>query len=226
MTYIGIDPGVSGGIAAISNGIALAWKMPETDRDIVDLLRAVAPVRGEARAMVEKVNPGVFARPGQERKMGVVSAFTFGGNYRALKMALTACDIPYDEVLPVKWQTALGCRSHGDKNITKARAQQLFPEYPRITHAVADALLLAEHCRRLHSGQAVTATPAQQGLFNGKEDEEGKELHIIIAGDEEIGEVVEEIIAGERAAYATHRHATGNGRPGHRGDRKGRARLR
>ena len=38
--------------------------------------------------------------------------------------------------------------SKGDKNVTKRRAQELFPG-ARVTHAVADALLLAEYCRRL-----------------------------------------------------------------------------
>lgn len=38
--YIGIDPGINGGIAFIpSTGPAWAHKMPETDRDIYDLLR-------------------------------------------------------------------------------------------------------------------------------------------------------------------------------------------
>lgn len=45
----------------------------------------------------------------------------------------------------------MGERDHtAAKNLTKARAQQLWPEYPRITHAIADALLIAEFCRRVH----------------------------------------------------------------------------
>ena len=63
-------------------------------------------------------------------------------------MALCAATIPYEEVTPQKWQKALGCRTGGDKNVSKARAQALFP-LQNITHAIADALLLAEYCRRL-----------------------------------------------------------------------------
>lgn len=213
--YIGLDPGVSGGIAAVvasaDEFFYRAWKMPATDRDICDLLRSLVPVQGTAFAVIEKVNPGVFSRPGA--KMGVVSAFTFGGGYRALKMALTCVEIPYDEVLPVKWQTAMGCRSKGNKNITKARAQALFPEIT-ITHAIADALLIAEFCRRLHSGEARPARPAQQELEYGKEDDEAITV-------KEVSEVIEAIEAGARAAHSTAVCAAGNGRPRHRGHRKG-----
>jgi hypothetical protein len=38
----------------------------------------------------------------------------------------------------------------GDKNITKRKAQELFPEI-KITHAIADSLLIAEYGRRLCS---------------------------------------------------------------------------
>lgn len=45
----------------------------------------------------------------------------------------------------------MGCLTNGDKNITKQRAQQLFPS-AKVTHKIADALLLAEYCRRVHRG--------------------------------------------------------------------------
>jgi hypothetical protein len=38
--------------------------------------------------------------------------------------------------------------SKGDKNVTKRRAQQLFPQL-KVTHAIADALLIAEYGRRV-----------------------------------------------------------------------------
>jgi hypothetical protein len=37
--------------------------------------------------------------------------------------------------------------SKGDKNVTKRKAQELFPSL-KITHATADALLIAEYLRR------------------------------------------------------------------------------
>lgn len=149
--YIGIDPGVGGGLALLNEeGRAIATsKMPETDADLLALLRAWAdkenPRVGATRAALE------FVRSSPQ--MGVVSAFTFGRGYGALRMALCAAGIPYDEVTPQKWQAAIGCRSHGDKNVTKRRAQELFPGMT-VTHAVADALLIAEWSRRQHERTA------------------------------------------------------------------------
>lgn len=145
MTFLGLDPGAGGGIAALiveGRGTVVkadAWKMPETDRDILDSLEPY--VGPHTFAFLEKVH----SMP----KQGVVSAFTFGGSYRALKMALTALRIPYDLVTPQRWQLIMGCRTGGDKNVSKRRAQELFPAM-KMTHALADALLIAEFGRRTH----------------------------------------------------------------------------
>lgn len=134
--FIGIDPGKTGGIAIIHDGVALAYKMPQTDRDVWDLL---SQIKDPEFAMLEKV--------ASSPQMGVKSAFTFGRGYGYLCCALTAIGVPWEEVTPQKWQRELGCLSGGDKNKTKAKAQQLFPQL-KITHATADALLIAEYCRR------------------------------------------------------------------------------
>ena len=81
--------------------------------------------------------------PGQ----GVASSFKFGQGFGHLEMALTASGIPHTYVAPQKWQKELQCLTKGDKNVSKARAQQLFPHI-KVTHAIADALLIAEYCRR------------------------------------------------------------------------------
>lgn len=139
--YIGVDPGVSGGIAVITHAPVVsvtAFSMPPTDRDILDLLEHYQQV--DTFAVLERVSTSP--------QMGVVSAGTFMGNYRALQMALTALRIPFDLVTPRKWQQAMGCLTGGDKNVSKRRAQQLFPGL-KCTHAISDALLLAEYCRRV-----------------------------------------------------------------------------
>jgi len=56
--------------------------------------------------------------------------------------------VPFDTVTPQTWQKALRCLSRGDKNVTKSRAQGLFPNVFKITHANADALLLAHYTRQ------------------------------------------------------------------------------
>jgi crossover junction endodeoxyribonuclease RuvC len=145
-TYIGIDPGKSGGIAWIHDGKPCVEKMPETIQDLWELIDSI---KGQscnplgigtlnAVAVLEQVN----AMPGQ----GVTSCFTFGNGFGHLEMALTAAGIPFVRVRPQKWQTAMGCLTKGDKNVSKRRAQELFPSM-KITHATADALLIAEYAR-------------------------------------------------------------------------------
>ena len=137
--YIGIDPGLSGGVAFIpTTGEPWAHKMPETDRDLIDLLRDSINLF-DARATLEFVS--------SSPQMGVKSAFTFGEGYGRLQMALTAMGIPYERVRPAVWQKAMGCLTKGDKNVSKRKAQELFPAI-KVTHAIADALLIAEYNRR------------------------------------------------------------------------------
>lgn len=136
--FIGIDPGKSGGIAFIpERGDPWAEKMPDTERDLYDLLQIQD--EWEPFALLELVR--------STPQMGVVSSFTFGMGLGLLRMGLLARGVPFEEVTPPKWQAAMKCRTGGDKNVTKARAQELFPKL-KITHATADALLIAEHCRR------------------------------------------------------------------------------
>lgn len=153
MIYIGIDPGASGGIAAVSaeGKFVAAFRIPESERDVLDALGGLntTGTDAESRAVLERV----WSSPG----WGHAGAFTFGCSVGSLRMALTAARVPFDEVLPRAWQKAMGVTFEKNtppverKNITKRRAQQIFPA-EKITHAIADALLMAEFCRRLHRG--------------------------------------------------------------------------
>jgi crossover junction endodeoxyribonuclease RuvC len=148
VTIIGIDPGKNGAIAWIENGKPCVEKMPETLQDLWELFESIGlelrcPI--ESRTVIIKAYlEQVHSSP----QMGVKSSFTFGQGFGHLEMALTAAGIPFERVRPQAWQKALGCMSGGDKNVTKRRAQELFPSLT-ITHATADALLIAEYGRRL-----------------------------------------------------------------------------
>jgi Holliday junction resolvasome RuvABC endonuclease subunit len=154
--FVGIDPGVSGGLAAVdSRGRAVAWTgMPETEADIwqwlVDIGATSLDETGNTQiaAALEKVS--------SSPQQGVVSAFTFGKGYGVLRMALIASEIPFDEVRPQVWQKSLNCLTKGDKNVSKKRATELFPGV-KCTHAISDALLIAEWCRRSRVGQLAEA---------------------------------------------------------------------
>lgn len=148
---LGIDPGASGGLALLGDGQARAFKLPETERDTVDLLRSL-------------IVPGLHAyieRVSSSPQMGVRSAFTFGHGVGGLRMALIALGIPFESVTPQKWQKAMGCLTGGDKNVSKRRAQELYPAL-RITHATADALLIATYGLRLAGHRLPSEIPAPE----------------------------------------------------------------
>ena len=137
--YLGIDPGLTGGIAWISEaGTMSAVKMPPTEGEILDQLRDVTAL-GEPVCALEKVH----AMPRQ----GVSSTFKFGMGYGFLRGCLLALEIPWMDVPPGVWQRTLQCLSKGDKRVTRQRARQMWPHI-RVTNAIADAMLIAEYCRR------------------------------------------------------------------------------
>lgn len=143
LCYIGADPGKSGGIARImmENDRLVhvsAIKMPETALDLWTVIDSLS-AEGVVFACIEKVH--------SSPQMGVRSAFSFGESFGRLTMCFACSGIPFELVRPQKWQGAMGCLSKGDKNVTKERAQSLFPNV-KVTHATADALLLAEYARR------------------------------------------------------------------------------
>ncbi len=142
---IGIDPGKSGGIAWITEkGIAVE-SMPDTILDLWELINDIVsdiPMiyrQTECIAYLEQVH--------SSPQMGVKSSFTFGNGFGHLEMALTAANVPFQRIRPQDWQKTLGCLSGGNKNVTKQRAQELFPSL-KITHKRADACLIAEFGRR------------------------------------------------------------------------------
>lgn len=165
MIILGGDPGESGAISflrtvSLSNIVGIgSVHLDVTERDLCDWLSSILVDDGSeetAHAYVERVSAG----PGA----GVSGMFRFGQSYGALRMLLIAHHVPFDLVQPAKWQQAMGCArpkvAKGQakesqtehKNRTKARAQQLFPDI-KVTHAIADSLLIAEYGRRLRSGE-------------------------------------------------------------------------
>lgn len=134
-TVMGIDPGWSGGVAVIGPAdIKVQGFCNMTERDIYNTVTEYAMFADVC--FIENVH----AMPGQ----GVTSMFKFGHILGFLRACVMASDVPMIDVTPQKWQQAMHCRSKGDKNVTKRRAQELFPKL-KITHATADALLIASY---------------------------------------------------------------------------------
>jgi len=148
--YMGVDPGRSGSIAFICGNTAWSIKNDSTLKDLADAVADAQSIAPIAFALIERVS----ASP----QMGTVSAFSFGQSYGALEMLLTCAGISFERITPVTWQNAMKCRTGGDKNISKNRAQELFPTL-KVTHANADALLLAELAHRMSYERRVMAVP-------------------------------------------------------------------
>ena len=143
--FIGVDPGMSGAAVVIDGDgecIDLV-RFKETDHDICEFFRARSP----------EITFGVLERVNAMPKQGVSSTFKFGRSYGFCGGLMAGFQIPHELVSPAVWQAAMGCRSGGNKNITKQAAQRLFPRM-KITHATADAFLLAEFARRTFNERA------------------------------------------------------------------------
>lgn len=158
MIFLGVDPGKSGGIATLREDgrVSRVDKMPDTNRDLLELLVAITEGgTRRAHAIVERLHMW------RDNPMGKAGVFEFGRSYGALEMGLEAAGVAYDQVQPARWQSAMGCLTRGDKKISYRRAQQLFPRVT-VTHAIADALLIAEFGRRVSRGQIQPTAPRSE----------------------------------------------------------------
>jgi len=153
MIFIGIDPGNTGAVALLDEkGNCLTIE----DFDTPGFMGWRLDIPGgnsDFRAAVEKVS----AMP----KQGVATTFKFGTAYGFALGMLAAYGIKFELVVPSKWQAALydsATRSDDRKKDNLRLARRLFPEvvekYLRREkdHNRADALLIAEYCRRMTLG--------------------------------------------------------------------------
>ena len=149
---IGVDPGLSGGIAVVGmDGVAVdVVSMPETMQDLLEYLRSWCSDDCTSVCYMEKVG---FGMPGQSSK----ATATFSRHCGHLEMALLSLGIPTNEVTPQKWMRHYQLGRSSDfskgewKNRLKSKAQQLFPR-EKVTLKVADALLIALYGVRQEKG--------------------------------------------------------------------------
>lgn len=146
--YLGIDPGVSGGLALITPDQVIASPMPTTERDMYDWFSTYIEFPEHTWGVIELVG-GFISSRGASRQPGS-RMFTFGQNYGGLRMCMVAHGIRFEQVHPRRWQKSFGMMRKPKevdtawKNRLKALAQQLYPQL-RITKQVADAILLASY---------------------------------------------------------------------------------
>jgi hypothetical protein len=128
MVFVGIDPGLGGGLAAVltpttpnhtvGRGVEhyLARAMPvrphysgkgnEVDTDTIERWLWSLPLRrdGEPLEDVKVYIERVGNVPVKGRKQGGMSMFTFGDGFGCLRTAVRNADFPVDYVQPQAWQ--------------------------------------------------------------------------------------------------------------------------
>lgn len=148
-TYIGIDPGVSGGIAWDSGQLAAGIPMPETDSDICDMIAEliVGSENPKVTLVIEDVPKYVGTNvPGS-------SIFPLAFNCGLIRGVALAMKVPIILVKPHDWQKhfRLGTKKDAGsttawKNKLKAEAQRRFPHL-KVTLKTADSLLILAFAR-------------------------------------------------------------------------------
>jgi len=136
---MGCDPGSSGCIILLhrDGSFVKEIRMDQTLQDIGFTLRQYR----------KEISFGFIERVHSMPKQGVASSFKFGTSFGVIIGMVAICGIRHEFIQPQKWQASLKCLTKGDKNVSKARAQQLFPAV-KVIHQNADALLIAEWARQ------------------------------------------------------------------------------
>lgn len=157
--YIGIDPGKTGAIAVLrpNLGDIVITKIPETDRGILDLLEGYTWEQETNPRPIFAVLERVTGYIGDDSKTRGSAMFNFGVGYGALRMALSASKIPFQEVMSTQWIRKLGLGTKGKRSNPEwkaylyQKAQQLYPSASFPKYA-ADAVLIATFCKRKEEG--------------------------------------------------------------------------
>ena len=156
-TYIGIDPGKTGGLAVIPNyngdtyGNIYAREMPigsDKDLDITEIDEYIGH-HSEYSCMC------VIEKAQSMPKQGVKGVFNYGVGYGKLLAILELNDIPYQEIPSQKWKKEFTLIKKGKAESVRM-AEKLFPELKgqfvtprgRLKDGMAESLLMAEYGRR------------------------------------------------------------------------------
>ena len=144
--YLGIDPGTSGGMAAMyANGAlikAVAWSSESEAVDFISNLQG--DELGLVEAVIERVGGFIKGNPAPGSAM-----FRFGESFGWLRGFLAGSRIAYCTVRPQDWQKGLGVigEKAARKRSLRDIASQRFPD-AKPTLKTADAILLADWLRR------------------------------------------------------------------------------
>ena len=164
MLTLGIDPGLSGAVGALVDGVPFGFvDCPTVVTKVGKNTKRVSDATGMRQALIgfylkhgqSQVHAQVFiekvgAMPGQ----GVTSMFSFGVNYGMWQGVVTALKFPLTFVTPQAWKKVMLAGTSKDKGASLLRARQLWPDQAewfsrKKDEGRAEALLIAEYGRRL-----------------------------------------------------------------------------
>lgn len=163
MVWVGIDPGLSGALAVITNSgryifldtpTVAVGKKSKRQMNLIATRSALVKIKNHAQQENTELHvtlERVSSMPGQ----GVTSMFNFGMGFGMWQGLLAALEIPYSLVAPVTWKRQMMPDMQKEKGASIQRVGQLFPEAAKqLTrkkdHGKADALLLAAYGRLVH----------------------------------------------------------------------------
>lgn len=166
--YVGIDPGLDGAVAAISNEAVVGiWDTPsleiksnaKTKSGKAKTRRVYVPSQMTKilKDLIDKYRVAVCLELVHSMpKQGVASQFSLGRGMGLWEGIVAALSIPIYQVAPTKWKKTMGLKGD-DKNASIVQACQLFPEAAgyftrKKDHGRAEALLLAVYLRQ-NNGQ-------------------------------------------------------------------------
>ena len=144
MIYVGIDPGLAGGIGVLESN-SNTYSIKYTPEALISLLNQFTD-ETQVQFFVEHVH----AMP----KQGVTSTFNFGMGFGRILGILEAFNRKYTLVKPQVWKKVIGVTA--DKQTSIDKCKELFPKVsllptPRCrvpSDGLAEALLIAEYGRR------------------------------------------------------------------------------
>tara|TARA_B100000700_G_scaffold155093_1_gene172259 strand:+ start:424 stop:924 length:501 start_codon:yes stop_codon:yes gene_type:complete len=155
MRIIGIDPGLSGGIAILDDlKIFDVYDMPVMSEgkknknqlnsaQLVNIIKKNIIPSGDTFLIVEQVS----AMPGQ----GVTSMFNFGQTFGSIKGICAALNLPIFFVRPAKWKKHFDL-INSSKDASRTKVIEMYPSIsPRLSKKKdvnkADAILIARYFR-------------------------------------------------------------------------------
>ncbi len=155
MRIIGIDPGLSGGIAVLDDlKIFDVYDMPIMSEgkknknqlnsaQLVNIIKKNIISNGDTFLIVEQVS----AMPGQ----GVTSMFNFGQTFGSIKGICAALNLPIFFVRPAKWKKHFDL-INSSKDASRTKVIEMYPSIsPRLSKKKdvnkADAILIARYFR-------------------------------------------------------------------------------